>query len=216
MKLKIALLIGILLLHPEISRAEYKAADVDKTLSAIEEGMSGVKSIETDFVQEKSLSLFKQKLILRGKVFIQKPGLLSWRAFSPMRYSMVISAGKISQWDEDTDKVQSISLADNPGLQAEISQMQSWLSGTYKPMQQDYIITLVSEKPAILEFSPKANSAAGNFIKRVAVEFQDDLRYLKEINIEESNSDKTSLKFMNTKLNQPIDLRAWEAKEGAH
>jgi outer membrane lipoprotein-sorting protein len=175
--------------------------------------MSGVKSIETDFVQKKSLKLFSQKLVLKGKVFIQKPGLLSWRIFSPVLYSMVITGNKISQWDEDTNKAQSISLSGNPSLQAGINQMQSWFSGAYKSMQSDYDITLVSEAPTILEFLPKENSGAKNFIKRVIVQFQDDLRYLKQINIEENNGDKTELKFMNTRINQPIEAKVWEVEK---
>jgi outer membrane lipoprotein-sorting protein len=174
--------------------------------------MSGTKTIQTDFIQEKNLALFNQKIILKGKVFIQKPGLLSWRVMSPMRYSMVIKGSTISQWDEDTNHVQQVSLAKNPSFQVAIEQMQNWFCGTFKVMLDDYKIILTTEHPITLEFVPLENSVSRNFIKRVTVLFQDDERYIKEVHIEEKNGDSTSLVFVNTQLNQPILPSAWEVR----
>ena len=81
---RLILIMG-LLLPAGIAHAGNYLPDIDRTLKNIEENMSAVKSVETDFVQEKSLKIFSQKLILKGKVFIQKSGLFSWRIFSPMR-----------------------------------------------------------------------------------------------------------------------------------
>ncbi|MCX5701011.1 MAG: outer membrane lipoprotein carrier protein LolA [Candidatus Omnitrophica bacterium] len=192
--------------------ADNSNRDINSTLDNLEKKMSGIESIQTDFVQEKDLALFNEKLILKGKVFIKKPMLLSWRVFTPMRYSIVIRGSTISQWDEDTNKVQQVSMASNPSFQAAIAQMQNWFSGAYKSMQSDYEITLIKDNPLALVFIPKAGSLPQNFIKRVEIVFQDDLRYLKEISISEKNGDHTRLKFMNTEINQPIDAKTWEAK----
>ena len=171
-----------------------------------------VLTIQTEFIQDKHLALFKQKLTLKGKIFIQKPGMLSWRVFTPMRYSLVIKGNNISQWDEDTNQVQSVSLANNPSLQVAIQQMQNWFSGTYKTMQGDYYISLISQQPLKLEFIPKEKSVACNFIRRVSVLFQDDQQYIKEISILEKSGDSTLLEFINAQLNQEIYPKAWEVK----
>src|SRR3990167_4636464 len=80
--------------------ADNSSQDIKTVLEDLEKTMSGTKTIQTDFIQEKNLALFNQKIILKGKVFIQKPGLLSWRVMSPMRYSMVIKGSTINQWNE--------------------------------------------------------------------------------------------------------------------
>ena len=192
--------------------ADDASVELDTVLAALQEKMSCVKTIQTDFIQEKNLALFKQKLTLKGKIFIQKPGMLSWRVFTPIRYSLVISGSNIKQWDQDTNQVQSVSLAKNPSFQAAIEQMQNWFSGTYKTMQGDYRISLISQQPLQLEFIPKEKSLPANFIQRVTVIFQDDQQYIKKINILEKNGDSTSLEFISPRLNQEISLKAWEVK----
>ena len=164
--------------------------DVVAVLDDLEKTMSGTKTIQTDFIQEKNLALFNQKIILKGKVFIQKPRLLSWRVLSPMRYSMVMSGDTISQWDEDTDKVQRVSLANNPSFQLAVEQMEKWFYGTFKSMQGDYKITLITEHPIALEFVPLESSLSRNFIKRATIFFQEDERYIKEVRIEERDGDR--------------------------
>ena len=192
--------------------ADDTTKDLDAILTTLQDKMSSVKTIQTDFIQEKNLALFKQKLTLKGKIFIQKPGMLSWRVFSPMRYSLVITNSNISQWDEDTNQVQSVSLAKNPSFQVAIQQMQNWFSGTYKSMQGDYQIRLISQQPLKLEFVPKEKSVPGNFIQQVTVLFQDDQQYIKEIEILEKSGDRTLLEFINPQLNQEISPVAWEVK----
>ena len=192
--------------------ADNSSRDIKTVLGDLEKTMSGTRTIQTDFIQEKNLALFNQKIILKGKVFIQKPGLLSWRIMSPMRYSMVIKGSTISQWDEDTNQVQQVSLAKNPGFQIAVTQMQNWFYGTFRSMLDNYKITLTTEHPITLEFVPLENSVSHNFINRVTVLFQNDERYIKEVHIEEKGGDSTSLVFVNTQLNQPIKSGAWEVR----
>ena len=193
--------------------ADNSPQDIKTFLGNLEIKMSGTETISTDFIQEKELALFNQKIVLKGKIFIQKPGLLSWRVISPMRYSMVIKGSTISQWDEDTNQVQQVSLAKNPSFQVAIAQMQNWFCGTFKSMLDDYKITLTREHPIALEFIPLEKSATRNFIKRVMVIFQNDERYIKEVHIEEKDGDSTSLVFVNAQLNQPIDPSVWEVRK---
>jgi hypothetical protein len=129
-----------------------------------------------------------------------------------MRYSAVIKGSIISQWDEETNQVEQLSLANNTSFQVVIEQMQNWFYGTFKSMLDDYKITLTSEHPIALEFVPLENSVTRNFIKRVTVLFQNDERYIKEVRIEEQDGDSTSLVFVNAQLNQPIAPSVWEVR----
>jgi len=210
---KIITLLGLLacLSAPELF-AQNQDPELAPVLGRLEEKMSVVSSIQTDFVQEKNLAMFKQKVILKGRIFIQKPGLLSWRTFTPMRYSLVINPQSINQWDEDTGQVQSLSLNKNPSFQVAIQQMQNWFSGSYKSMEGDYHIKLVSQIPLELEFIPREKSPAANFIQKVNILFQADEQYIKQISIFEKAGDSTLLYFINPLLNQKIPPKAWEVK----
>ena len=108
--------------------------------------------------------------------------------------------------------MQQISLDKNPSFQVAVQQMQNWFCGAYKPMAGEYTITQIAAHPMALQFVPKENAVARNFIFRVTIYFQDDVRYLKELRIEEKGGDTTALFFMNTRLNEAVPPGAWEVK----
>lgn len=190
---------------------EKTRTDLNAVLSRLEKNMSGIKTIKTGFIQEKELAVFKQKVVLKGTVCIEKPARLAWRVDNPVKYVMIMSDDTISQWDEDTGRVQKISLSKNPAFEAAIGQMRIWFSGSYSPLLKDYGISLLREKPVSLKFTPKPATFAGNVIKSVTVDFRKDEQYINRIFIEEKGGDTTSLLFVDTRLNIPVEASAWKA-----
>jgi outer membrane lipoprotein-sorting protein len=206
-----AIKISIFFLGLTVSCAQ-AASDVKTLLIQLETKMSEVKSIETDFTQEKRMTVFNQPIISKGKIFIQKPSLFSWRVNSPVHYTMFINGDIIRQWDEESNQIQQFSLSRNPGFSIAIAQMQVWFSGAYVYLLKDYDVNIISEEPVILEFAPIQSNPAFSLIKSVKVFFEKDGRYLQEIRIEEKNQDATILTFSSVKLNMPIDPSVWELK----
>jgi len=188
------------------------APDLYEVLHRLEDNTSEIRTLKTEFVQEKELAVFKEKIILKGMIFLQKPELFAWHIIEPLSYSMVIKGDILSQWDENTKKIQKISLAKNPAFQVAISQMKDWFSGKYTSMTEDYDIIILKRKPASLKFIPKKNTTVGNVIDSVTVTFRDDERYIHQIYIKEKSSDSTLLTFVNTQLNIPLEAAAWEVQ----
>lgn len=182
---------------------------LNTVLGRLENKIAGIKTLKTGFVQEKELAVFKNKVVLKGTVYIEKPHRLAWHVNEPLKYIMVMSEDTISQWDEDTNKVQKISLSKNPAFEAAIGQMREWFSGTYTRLMNEYNVILLSDKPVSLKFIPKPSTFAGNVIKSVTVDFRKDEQYINRIFIEEKSGDTTSLVFVDTHLNIPIEPTAW-------
>lgn len=198
-----------LFLAPALS---YSNPEAEVLLKRLEKKISEVKSLETDFMQEKKLAVFDKAVVLKGKVYIQEPNLFAWHTDEPVRYVMVIRGDTIKQWDEDTKQIQSLSLSRNPTFLVAIDQMKAWFSGNYTGLLKDYDAMVISPKPAVLEFIPKPSAPSFNIINKVKMSFQDDERYISKIDIEEKNQDSTSLVFSNTKINSFINPVAWELK----
>ncbi len=189
--------------------------EIDGVLTRLEHNMSEINSISSGFVQEKDLALFKNRLVIKGFVYLKKPDLLAWYVTEPLRYKVVIKGDTIAQWDEETNKTQKISIKKNPALQTVFEQMNKWFSGTYGSMTNEYRIMLLSRAPVSLRFIPKNGTYAYNAISSVTVTFRDDERYIKKIEINEKTGDRTKLTFVNTFLNGTIDDAAWEVKPRA-
>lgn len=209
--LKKLIFIGCIFLFSYLS-ASYADSEALSLIKRLEEKISGVKSLETDFIQEKKMAVFSKAVVLEGKVFIQDPDLFAWHTDKPVRYIMVMKGDIIKQWDEDTKQVQVLSLSHNPTFLVAVNQMKVWFQGNYTGLLKDYDLKIINRDPIILEFIPKESAAAFNIIKKVIITFQQDERYIKRMDIEERNQDTTSLTFINTKLNIFINPSIWELK----
>lgn len=173
---------------------------------------SDFRTLKTDFVQEKKMAMFRDKLVIKGHIALQKPDKIAWHVDSPLRYSVFISDRKIRQWDEDSNKVQEISLANNPIFQNILGQMRVWFSGEYGSLLEGHTVRLVQSAPLVLEFIPKENNMARKVMKSIVITFRNDQKYLQQIRINEVNGDVTTIHFTNTILNPPVDGSSFEVK----
>lgn len=183
------------------------APDAAALLKDIEKKLSDFKNLKTDFIEEKYLAIFKKKIVLQGRIYLQKPDKIAWHVDKPVRYSVLITDKSIRQWDEDTGKVQEIALSGNPVFKMVLGQMTAWFSGSYGTLEGDYNIKIKRRNPAVIEFTPKENNFAKKVISSVTVRFREDERYLRQIAIKEISGDSTIITFEKTVIDTPIDDR---------
>jgi len=182
-------------------------------LRSIEEQFAAVKTVQADFVQTKQLAIFDQAITLEGRVALENPGRLAWRVDRPVRYAVVLDGSTIRQWDEESGKVQRISLSGNPVFQAVAQQLQVWFSGKYSSLADEYDIrTGDTKEETTLLFTPRSTAAARQAIRRVSVSFREDHRYIETIGIEDVSGDLTTIRFVSTRLNEPISPGEWQVR----
>jgi len=174
-------------------------------LAQIEEKITSIKGLQAEFVQEKKLAAFRMTIIIEGRIYIKKPAQLIWHVDRPLKYSVLITDKSIRQWDEETNKVQEMSIAGNPVLHTALDQMMVWFDGKYSALLKDYEVCLLQKEPVIIEFKPKETAVAGKFIESVTIELREDKKYLKKINIKENSGDTSKITFKNIVLKPPTN-----------
>lgn len=194
--------------------AEQPTADGDLAAFLRDLGgeVSNFRTLSTEFAQEKTMALFRDKLVLKGRIFLEKPNKVAWHVDSPIRSSILITDKIIRQWDEDTNRVQEISLAKNPVFQNALNQLTVWFSGDYSSLIGVNRITIRKQEPLVIEFLPTEKNIAHRVIKKITITFRDDRTYLQQIRIEERSGDVTTIHFRNTQLNVPLDAGSFEVK----
>lgn len=192
--------------------SQNSSSEVYEVLSGLEEKMSHMQTLKADFIQEKNLAIFNQKLILKGTLFLENPARFAWHVKEPMQYSMVVKDNVLRQWDEETKEILRVPLSKNLAFKTIIGQMREWFSGTYTSLLNEYDVIILSNSPLSLQFVPRSASVASNLINSVTVVFREDERYIKKIHIKEKSQDSMILTFGDTFLNIPLTNAAWEVK----
>lgn len=185
-------------------------AELSVFLDDLGKQVSDFKTLATDFVQTKEMALFKDQLVLKGRIYLKNPSQLAWHVDNPLRYSVLITDKLIRQWDEETDDVQEVSLEKNPIFRNVLSQLTVWFSGDYGELLNSNTVRILGESPLTLEFIPKENNPGKNIIDHVSITFRDDRKYLEQIRIQEKGGDITTILFSDTRLNTSLDRSHFE------
>ncbi len=179
-------------------------------LEKVQKGLSTVNSVEADFVQEKELSMLKHKLVIKGHFAMEKPDHVVWNVVSPVKYAIAVKGDQVTQWDEDTNKVQVIHLGGDPTFKAISEQISAWFLGDYQKIAEQYDVSVQRDEPLTLSFSPKEGSMVAKMMKNVSVTFGKEGKYIDTMVIREAAGSVTTLHYLDAKINQPIAKTTWE------
>ncbi len=200
---------------PDGVAAESDADSLRAALDVWQEGLQSVVSVASDFAQEKRLALFRDPLSIRGRLYLSTDGRFAWETHWPVRSKLVVADGRIRQWDEETGRLQTISMRDNPAASAVHSQMSVWFSGRYEELAETYDVELVSDQPVVFLFRPVAGTPAADYLRTVEVQLRPDGRYLDQVRILERSGDQTSISFVDTVLNPVLPAAIWDVRQMA-
>jgi outer membrane lipoprotein-sorting protein len=206
------LLLLTVLMTGTSSAASTEAPGVSELLTRIGEKVAEFKTLKTDFVQEKNLAIFKRKIIMRGRIYLQKPNTIAWHVDKPVKYSVLITDTAIRQWDEDTDQVQEIPFSKNPVFKIVLNQLTTWFSGNYGSLLNEYTVKVMQQQPYVFEFMPKETNFSRKIVRSITITFREDEKYLEKIKIQEMSGDSTTITFEHTVIDVPIDSHFFEVK----
>ncbi|HSQ77342.1 MAG TPA: outer membrane lipoprotein carrier protein LolA [Nitrospirota bacterium] len=208
----VLLLTGTVLAADSNKGGAPEPTDLSAFLKNLGKKVSAFKTLKTDFTQDKEMAMFKEKVVLSGRIYLEKPNKIAWHVDKPLRYSVLITDKMIRQWDEDTNQVQEISLTKNPIFQNVLNQLTVWFSGEYGSLLDTNTVRVVQHDPLVIEFTPRDTNIAKKVIKSITITFRQDETYLQQIRIQELSGDVTTIRFTNTILNAPLDRSSFEVK----
>jgi outer membrane lipoprotein-sorting protein len=169
-----------------------------------------VNTIESDFVQEKNLSVLSNKIISKGHFCYKKDNNIRWEYILPYHYLIIISNGKIFIKEDKNQKQYDIQ--SNKMFQEMNKFISGCIQGDILKNENEYMVGYFEdEKKYFVSLVPKAE-AMRKMLNEVRIWFNRNDLTVSRITMIESGGDYTKIDFMNKKLNTDIPIEKFSFK----
>jgi outer membrane lipoprotein-sorting protein len=175
--------------------------DTSSLRAKIELMSKTVSSIESDFTQEKNLSLLSEKILSKGHFVFKKENLLRWEYNTPYKYLIVINKDKI--WIKDDKKTSKYDMNSNKVFKEINDIMIACVQGNIFKSGKFKIAYFENDKYYKLELMPLQKNMKES-LKKINMYFDKNVTSVSKLDMIEPNDDYTTLEFVNKKLNGPI------------
>ncbi|GFO62359.1 outer membrane lipoprotein carrier protein LolA [Geomonas paludis] len=176
-------------------------------LDTLEKNAGSVRTLSSDFVQEKHLSMFKNPMTSKGRLYFSKPDQLRWELTAPVASGFVLKGDRGRRWHERTGRTESFQISQEPIMKLVSEQLFAWARSDFAWIKKEYRVTVLQESPALLRLEPRSAATAG-FLHHLLIGFSADGRYVKSVELHEKDGDFTRIRFLNTAVNKalPADI----------
>ena len=160
-----------------------------------------INSMESNFIQEKYLSVMSEKIITKGHFYFKKVNMLRWEYTDPYKY--VIAINKDKMFIKDNNKITKYDINSNKMFKSINEMMMNTVQGNLLN-NMDYKHTFYeNEKNYLIELTP-VQKGAKDFLKNIYL-YVDKTDYsVVKVKLTEPGDDYTTIDFTDRKSNQPI------------
>lgn len=185
------------------SQAAFLAAkDADKIKSKLASMSSQLQSVKCNFVQEKSLSILKDKVISTGVFVFKKENRIRLEYRKPYAYLMILNAGKM--YVKDNAHSAKADLNKNQVFKQINQIIIDCINGNILKNKDFNSKILENDGFVKLELQP-VSSGMKSFINTIAVQFDKKDFSVAQIEINEQSGDKTTMTFSNKEINAGVE-----------
>lgn len=170
----------------------------------LESMTKAVQTIESDFVQEKKLTVIANTIISRGSFAFRKENNIRWEYTEPYSYLIILNGSRIfikeesnqKQYDVQSNKMfQEMNRFISGCIQGDILKDEEEYDIEYLENEHEYFVRLVPNSQAIRDM-----------LNEVQITFDKNDLTVSRVTMVESGGDYTRIDFINKKLNTDIPL----------
>ena len=158
-------------------------------------------SLESDFVQVKTLSMLSEKITSKGHFCFKKDNLLRWEYVSPYTYIIVINKEKVLIKDEN--KLKKYDMNSNKIFKEINDIMISCINGNILNSNKFKIAYSENDKGYRLELTPLVKGMKES-LKKIYMYFDKAVTSVIKLEMVETTDDFTVIDFTNKKVNGDI------------
>jgi outer membrane lipoprotein-sorting protein len=198
------LLFWSVIAHAVETGNEEETGDMRSAVFArIAEATVDLKTVSSDFTQEKHFSMLKDTLVSRGWFAYERPDRLYWEIIKPSPAGFMANGAKARRWEGDLRKAETFDLQRDPVARAIVEQVFAWARADFPWLAKRYVITLSEKAPRLIRLRP-LSSQEKKYISHLNLTFSHDWSHVGAVEIYEKGGDFTRITFSHTVLNEPL------------
>lgn len=198
----VCLVFGLVAIEGEGQVPGTPMKDITGFKAKLESLSARVNTIESDFVQEKNLSILTDKIISKGYFCYRKENNIRWEYRHPYPYLIIISQNKIFIKDDSNQK--QYELQNNKMFQEMNRFISGCIQGDILKNEKDYRVSYFeNERSYFVSLVPIAEKMR-QMLNEVQIWFNRDDLTVNRIVMQESGGDYTRIDFTNKRLNTEI------------
>lgn len=185
---------------------EVPIKDKEAFIQKFDEVSEKTTSIRCDFVQSKYISISKEPLVSKGKLYFENEKM-RWEQNDPEDYLMVIN-GEVLKIKENGE-VKEHPLSDNKYMKGLKEIMVGSMTGNLLKSDQFETELMESSTQWIVNLTPKAKRVRKMFA-RVKMKFNRSSYRMEKVILSEPGGDYTEIVFTNAEFNQDIEDKLFQ------
>ena len=166
----------------------------------IKKGAETIKSIRSDFVQEKHMKILTRPFVSKGVILYRIPDALRWEYTEPVKSVLLMFDGKTKRFIEGQDGLVEDKGAGLHAMQFVMQEITRWFSGRFDE-NPDFRATLAPDGRIVLR--PRKETMAG-IIARIELAMSDRPGIIRSVEIYENEETFTRIIFQNVQSNDRL------------
>lgn len=181
---------------------QYSSAEVSAIKKKVQETALQTRTIESDFVQEKEMSVMAEKITSRGKFFFKKDKMLRWEYMTPFPYLIIINKDQLLVRDENREN--RINLQSSKVFREVNNIILGAVQGTLLNDTKNFSSAISDSHVYYLFILRPLNAKIKESVGEIWLYFNKTDFTVDKLEMHESSGDYTRITFLSKKTNQAI------------
>jgi outer membrane lipoprotein-sorting protein len=184
--------------------------DVDGFRQKLTSVTAGINTIESDFTQEKKLSILSNTIVSKGHFCFRRENNIRWEYLQPYKYLIIISRDKIYIKEEKDQKQYDIQ--SNKMFQEMNKFISGCIQGDILKNDRDYKIGYFEDSRYFFVTLVPVSEKMRQMLNEIQIWFDRSDLTVSRIRMMESGGDYTRIDFANKQLNTDIPVEKFNFK----
>ncbi len=180
------------------------AAGLQGLLDQVEEALGGIRTLRTDFVQEKHLMMFDEVVRSEGVCVFERPDRVRFEITSPFQSLLLSADGRAAKYERLDGRWQRLELPHPDAVLAVTRQIAAWMGGDFQQQQELYQLSGFAGEQPRLVLVPRAEGLRKR-LSAIEVLFDAELQRIEQVILREPGDDFTRLSFGAEVRDAPLD-----------